>query len=637
MYNKIIIDRLNNLTYLSALKNSNITAITKKNAYGDIVKFYAQINKQNVIQGISFKATGCSYFVALCSYFCEIVDGKTIDEALKIKDKDLIAFAELDESRYHIYPLILDTFALLIKKYRKGVEAGKITPCEVIKKVKVVETKPKTVEKKVDVKDGLHEILVSEAKTRGVSAKTGTKTKVPTKKEKTTIITTVTEINSEITREERRMLAISEAESKKELQLVKLEEKKQAKIEKQEKKAQIKEEKRLAKEQKTVQVTKTEAEQSSLNTKKNILLGALSKIKINNTKKDSSLDDSQTKNLNMVSEEKQTKKPAKVVSEKKTSSSKSITKKETKDIVSNKVKEPKKSAPVKKEVATKRVSTPKTVDTNNKTTKVVTEKAETKTVAVNTKTTENKSDKLVAERLLAFAQKAQETTVKKTDSKKTESKVKVEKKSSTKSKTPAKKVKAEKVIVVESVEEKKELAPKSVDLAVINESNDVIVSDGSSQDGTQVIVEHVEHRRRVETVRRAGGNTTTVEAQRVDALKLKAEGDVAHKQIHSASNLSDMLNRLHSSKAHVKEFEGTTQVSAKKTVDGKVVDSKSAMSSFSSMRDGLQRIRLNNETKALPVTTQITETKTVKEKTSKETKEKQPKEKKGLFGWFSKK
>ena len=186
MYNEIIINRLKNLTYLSTLKNSNASAITKKNPYGDIVKFYAQINKNNVIQAISFKATGCSYFIALSSYFCEIVEGKTIDEALKIKEKDLISFAELDESKHHIYPIILGTFALLIKKYRKGLETGKIAPCEVSKSVAKVEVKKKESTKKfVDVREGLGEILVNDSNSATSSKRT-------TKVTKTIVTETVT-------------------------------------------------------------------------------------------------------------------------------------------------------------------------------------------------------------------------------------------------------------------------------------------------------------------------------------------------------------------------------------------------------------------------------------------------------------
>ena len=57
MYNQIIIDRLRNLSNLYALKKANVKIVSKKNEFGDIVKFFAQINIENVIQKISYKAS----------------------------------------------------------------------------------------------------------------------------------------------------------------------------------------------------------------------------------------------------------------------------------------------------------------------------------------------------------------------------------------------------------------------------------------------------------------------------------------------------------------------------------------------------------------------------------------------------
>lgn len=160
MYNQDVIDRLNNLTNLYALKNANIKVISKKNSFGDVVKFFAQINTENIIQRITYKASGCSTFMALCSYFCEIVEGKTIDKTLKINEADLEKFSKLEESKTHVYKIILDTFALLIKKYKTGVQKGKIIPCEplnnnveVIKKSKKTSKKNDNMKAIIDIND----------------------------------------------------------------------------------------------------------------------------------------------------------------------------------------------------------------------------------------------------------------------------------------------------------------------------------------------------------------------------------------------------------------------------------------------------------------------------------------------------
>lgn len=171
MYNQKVIDRLTKLTNLHALKNANVTAMTKKNEFGDVVKFFARINTNNEIESISYKASGCSAFMAVCSYFCELCEGKSIKSALKIKEDDLKKFTDLDEAGSHVYKIILDTFALLIKKYNKGVEKGIITPVEPSEKeqesAKKVETKvakkSSTAEKKI-VETDISDIISTEKK-----------------------------------------------------------------------------------------------------------------------------------------------------------------------------------------------------------------------------------------------------------------------------------------------------------------------------------------------------------------------------------------------------------------------------------------------------------------------------------------
>ena len=58
MYNEKILNQLDNLKYLGALKGSNVSIVSKPNEFGDTVKFYAQINSDEVIQKISYRASG---------------------------------------------------------------------------------------------------------------------------------------------------------------------------------------------------------------------------------------------------------------------------------------------------------------------------------------------------------------------------------------------------------------------------------------------------------------------------------------------------------------------------------------------------------------------------------------------------
>lgn len=158
MYSDEILSQLNKLSYLRTIKGSTITATSKKNNFNDIVKFYAMINKEDVIEKISYKATGCTHFVVYCNYFCGLVEGKTIKSALKVNAETFEQFGELRESRKHIIDIIIATFALLVKKYRKGVENGSLVPVGGVannktdSKKTVENSKTKTESTKVDNK-----------------------------------------------------------------------------------------------------------------------------------------------------------------------------------------------------------------------------------------------------------------------------------------------------------------------------------------------------------------------------------------------------------------------------------------------------------------------------------------------------
>lgn len=145
MYNEKILNQLDNLKYLGALKGSNITVVSKPNEFSDTVKFYAQIDKDEVIQKIMYRASGCTHFLVFCNYFCSLVEGKSLSVALNVKADKLQKFVELDESKIHIVSIIIDAFALLAKRYRKGIENSKISPCESVDKVEdVSKTRPMT-------------------------------------------------------------------------------------------------------------------------------------------------------------------------------------------------------------------------------------------------------------------------------------------------------------------------------------------------------------------------------------------------------------------------------------------------------------------------------------------------------------
>ena len=57
---------------------------------GDLMRIYLKVDKKGVIKKIRFNTFGCGMAIAASDAMCELVEGKTIDEALKIKSKDIL-------------------------------------------------------------------------------------------------------------------------------------------------------------------------------------------------------------------------------------------------------------------------------------------------------------------------------------------------------------------------------------------------------------------------------------------------------------------------------------------------------------------------------------------------------------------
>jgi nitrogen fixation NifU-like protein len=94
LYSKEIIKYFKNPKNMGKIKNSSACGIAGNLTCGDVMKLYLKIekNKKNeeIIKDIKFETMGCAVAIANTSLLTTMVKGKTIKEALKIKNKDLI-------------------------------------------------------------------------------------------------------------------------------------------------------------------------------------------------------------------------------------------------------------------------------------------------------------------------------------------------------------------------------------------------------------------------------------------------------------------------------------------------------------------------------------------------------------------
>ena len=86
---------------------------------GDMMTFYIKV-KDDVIEDVKFKTFGCGAAIAVSSMVSEMAKGKTLDEAMKITNKDVAEeLGGLPKNKMHCSNLGADALHLAIEDYRK--------------------------------------------------------------------------------------------------------------------------------------------------------------------------------------------------------------------------------------------------------------------------------------------------------------------------------------------------------------------------------------------------------------------------------------------------------------------------------------------------------------------------------------
>lgn len=93
---------------------------------GDVMKLQLKISDSGVIQDARFKTFGCGSAIASSSYVTELVKGKTLDEAMQIKNTQIVEELALPPVKIHCSVLAEDAIKAAIAdwKRRKGLVSG---------------------------------------------------------------------------------------------------------------------------------------------------------------------------------------------------------------------------------------------------------------------------------------------------------------------------------------------------------------------------------------------------------------------------------------------------------------------------------------------------------------------------------
>lgn len=121
MYTEKVVKRFENPRFAGELKDANAIGTVGNPACGDIMKLYLKINKDTeVIEDVSFKTFGCAAAIASTDVACELIKGKTIDEALKITNQQVVdQLGTLPPHKIHCSVLAEEAIAAAVADYRK--------------------------------------------------------------------------------------------------------------------------------------------------------------------------------------------------------------------------------------------------------------------------------------------------------------------------------------------------------------------------------------------------------------------------------------------------------------------------------------------------------------------------------------
>lgn len=126
-YSDRVVDHYENPRNVGSMdkKDENVgTGLVGAPACGDVMRLQIRVDDTGRIEDAQFKTYGCGSAIASSSLVTEWVKGRTIDEALEIKNRDIADYLALPPVKIHCSVLAEDAIRAAITDYKekKGLE-----------------------------------------------------------------------------------------------------------------------------------------------------------------------------------------------------------------------------------------------------------------------------------------------------------------------------------------------------------------------------------------------------------------------------------------------------------------------------------------------------------------------------------
>ena len=120
-YSEIVIDHYENPRNVGSFSKDDQdvgTGMVGAPACGDVMKLQIKVNDAGIIEDARFKTYGCGSAIASSSLVTEWVKGKTLDEAMSIKNTQIAEELALPPVKIHCSILAEDAIKAAIDDYR---------------------------------------------------------------------------------------------------------------------------------------------------------------------------------------------------------------------------------------------------------------------------------------------------------------------------------------------------------------------------------------------------------------------------------------------------------------------------------------------------------------------------------------
>lgn len=111
-------DNPRNVGALDKTDDSVGTGMVGAPACGDVMKLQIKVNEQGIIEDAKFKTYGCGSAIASSSLVTEWVKGKTVDQALEIKNSQIAEELALPPVKIHCSILAEDAIKAAVADYK---------------------------------------------------------------------------------------------------------------------------------------------------------------------------------------------------------------------------------------------------------------------------------------------------------------------------------------------------------------------------------------------------------------------------------------------------------------------------------------------------------------------------------------